>query len=162
MKDKKTLEFKTRAFEVRVFWNGPLMSLQLAVVIGALAMLLFTDSEAVRSLIKTGLLVDAIALLFYMITEASPSKDEVSTESVTEHAEVTKEELDVEVKHERSKKDDKAIVKEVKGTINKRVPIPNPNGKPKADNDGFMEPDLEADKNIVSEDTLKNDFTDFF
>lgn len=178
MKDKKTFEFKTGFFELRIFWNGPLMSLQFTILIGLIALAIFSDSESVKSLVKIILMLDIVAMLFYMFSGGKSTdaegvvehKDVVEGEPGSENVEDVK--VDIEHKGKKDKKKDTRTVKDTEGEIKKKVPIPNPGYKPRhvTDNEGFataeekeevLEPtvDLNGDGD---KSQFKNDWEDFF
>lgn len=141
MKSKKVIHVKTNMFDLKIFWNGALVSSQVAIFIGLLLLRVFATTDGVKKLSVVILLLDLVALLFFLLNKAEISIEEPETEQASVPS---KETLDVNIeKKSKSKQETKEAPKRSKSnTINNKVPVPNPPKQP----DGFapaLEPTLD-------------------
>ena len=132
MKSKKVIHVKTNMFDLKIFWNGALVASQVAIFIGLLLLRVFSTTDGIKKLSVVILLLDSVAVLFFLLNKAEISIEEHETE---QESAPNKETLDVNVeKKSKPKQETKQVPKRSKSsTINNKVPVPNP---PKQ-SDGF-------------------------
>jgi uncharacterized membrane protein YraQ (UPF0718 family) len=104
MKKKKIITITTKLFQLKIFWNGMYVSLQIGVLIGLLAIRLFSQQETVHRFCLLALIIDILAIFIGSLSRASiKSEDGVLLNTSTQTSDYQeKETMDVEVKHMKS------------------------------------------------------------
>lgn len=95
------------------------ISSQIAIVLGAGALCLFSNNATMRKFIIFAFVIDIIGVIFYFITR---NKNAEGEENETEEEKVTEESMDVQVEH--NNKTSTEGVKNVEGVIKNRVTTP--------------------------------------
>lgn len=121
MKENKDINVSNGMFELKIHWNGGIISTQAALLLGIGALYVCSNSSAIHSLCGLALMIDAICIVFYLINTSKKDSDN-DGEEVKEDAGST-EAPDTEVEHKKGKK--KSVSSSTK-TIKKKVPVPNP------------------------------------
>ena len=125
MKKRKTVTISTNLFELKIHWNGVVISTQIGLLIGLFLVRIFTRSVGVQKMCFIFFLIDIFVILFMLFSGASISIEDAGD---SKEDKVEKSSLDVSVDH--THKEDlttpgKSKAKS-KGEIHNKVPIPNP------------------------------------
>lgn len=127
MKEKKTFEIKTKAFELKIHWNGTLVSTQLCILICMFAMNALSDSISIKSFCKIAVLLDIFSILVTMFSVDKDSNTDVDDKQEQEPM----ERESMEVEKDKSSATNKSPVKNVSGTIKNKVQAPGNKNKDK-------------------------------
>ena len=127
MKEKKTFEIKTKAFELKIHWNGTLVSTQLCILICMFAMSFLSDSISIKSFCKIAVLLDIFSILVTMFSVDKDNNEDAEDKKEQEPM----ERESIEVEKDKSSTTSKSPVKNVSGTIKNKVPAPGNKNKDK-------------------------------
>lgn len=127
MKGKKVINIKTSAFELTINWNGPLVTTQIAILLGLVLIRVFARNDAVVRMCTVLLIIDILVILFTFLFGLKATTSEEGDKKPE------KETMDIEVNSDKEKKEDKTekikktkYVVTSKGEIKNKVAIPNP------------------------------------
>ena len=132
------------------------ISIQVAILLGCIALWIFSNSDAVKGLIIVSLLLDSTIILLYFISKWREGKESKNTEDASPDAEPVEE---VEVPRKR-KKNNRATVCETDAVIKNKVPIPTAQS-----NQGFAEETSNQNNNDTPVnvcDDINTDWSDFY
>lgn len=151
MKNKKTVTVTTSMFKLDIYWNGPYISAQLAILIGLLATRLFANNEAVIRMCTIFLLIDLVVLLYLLLHGAS-----IETSGTSGNEETPKETMDVKVSHEAKPKEEKPKSRSKKSEIHNKVPVPNPSPTAVQKPVPEVKPELSVEEKISQSPNIKS------
>lgn len=128
MKESKRVNIKNTFLDVSFNCNKFLISMQVCIAIGLIALAIFAKSDKVMHLAVFICIVDVIYLIVMFARGLTVSKGDAVKDKPTGKSENKK----VDVTVDNSGKQNKKTVQQSNGTINNKVAIPNPKASEEA------------------------------
>lgn len=124
MMDNKTITITTNLFKLEIYWNGKAVSAQLAIFIGLLAVSVFAQEQDIVNFMLVILFIDIVAVLYMLFKGANI--DVVNEDGTKVEKSVMQTKVDNTTTGQQSEQEVKKPGPKPSGTINNKVPIPNP------------------------------------
>ena len=126
--DNKTITITTNLFKLEIYWNGKAVSAQLAIFIGLLAVSVFAQEQDIVTFMVIILLIDIVAVLYMIFKGANIDVVNEDGSKVEKSVMQTKVESTGETQPQKQQVNKPGP--KPSGTINNKVPIPNPTVRP--------------------------------